>query len=764
VGNRAPKGKVGKAELKPRKAVPKAMLAVLLVAFGGALALKAWEERQSADSAILTQQSREAVAVASHVRAELVTSRSRMEGLLLTGASLDAIRKGAHFDTVAERAPADHSWAQLVDQDNVRVFAQDSQGKWISGVRAEKSFMPVIDGRGLYLASIANAPTGPAFQTSDNQRLAVSCSPIDGADIAACVSRSAPLLDISDLNRIVIYVLLLAAPLLAVAGLLQVIAKLQNAPQGGRPTAPNPIVINTTSISPAFEVAGVIGFWRWDPKAQLLMLSTQAAALLGALRSGEMTLDEFGGLLSDDDRRKVLATLTNASPLSRINIAFRGVGASAGAYFELIGGCNDSVFTGAVLNVTDRVAAQHRSSRAEAVARAALAAHPGPFAIWDNRKRLTHWNAGFQRVFNLDKSVVTAGASYDFVMAEISKFVRVERPLGDDANAREVLLLSDQWVRLVDRRTTSDGLITVGLDISALKRQETILSRNDKRLRTMVVELERTRGQAQELAARHAEQKARAERASQAKSVFLANMSHELRTPLNAINGFSEMLVHQVYGPLGDERYKGYAEDILSSGQHLLDMINDILDMAKIEAGKMQITPRPIDASDAVDSAVRMIRRRAADKQVALSFDPDDDLPEINGDHLAIKQMTLNLISNAIKFTDEGGEISVAVVREDDWLVIRVADNGCGIPEADLPRLGQPFEQAQAPEGRNSQGTGLGLALTKSFAEMHGGYLSIESEIKVGTTVSIYLPLPSEAPAPTAQSQPPAHSDEDAEA
>jgi two-component system cell cycle sensor histidine kinase PleC len=764
VGNRAPEGKAVEANKKPRKAVPKAMLVVLLAAFGGALALKAWEERQSADTAILTQQSREAVAVASHVRAELVSSRARMEGLLLTGASLDAIRKGAHFDTVAEHAPAEGAWAQLIDQNNVRVFAQDSQGKWVSGVRSAKSFMPVIDRRGLYLASVANAPVRPSFQMADGQRLAVACSPIDGADIAACVSRTAPLLDLGDLNRAIIYMLLLAAPLLAVIGLLQVIGKLQLANRDTRPaTQPNQILLNTTSINPAFEVAGVIGFWRWDPKSQRLTLSAQAASLLGALRSGEMTLDEFSSLLSEDDRRKVIATLANASPLGRINIAFRGVGASAGAYFELIGGCADSVFTGAVLNVTDRVAAQHRSSRAEAVARAALAAHPGPFAIWDSRKRLTHWNAAFQRVFNLDKSIVTAGASYDFIMAEISKFIRVERPLGDDANAREVLLLSDQWVRLVDRRMARDGLITVGLDISALKRQEVTLSRNDKRLRTMVVELERTRGQAQELAARHADQKARAERASQAKSVFLANMSHELRTPLNAINGFSERLVGEVCGPLGNEKYKGYAEDILGSGQHLLDMINDILDMAKIEAGKWQITPRLIDASDAVDAAVRMIRRRANDKQVALNFDPDDDLPEINGDHLAIKQMTLNLVSNAIKFTSEGGEISVAVLQEDDWLVIRVADNGCGIPENDLPRLGQPFEQAQAPEGRNTQGTGLGLALTKSFAEMHGGYLSIESEIKVGTTVSIYLPIPREAPAASASSQMAATHDEDAE-
>ncbi|MBI1360903.1 MAG: histidine kinase, partial [Alphaproteobacteria bacterium] len=499
-------------------------------------------------------------------------------------------------------------------------------------------------------------------------------------------------------------------------------------------------------IDTAFEVSGTIGFWRWDPESQLLTLSPQAAALLGAMHSGDMTLDEFGSLLAEDDRRQVLATLSNASPLGRITVTFRGVGACSVVYFELIGGCSDDIFHGAILNVTDRIAAQQRSNRAEAVARAALAAHPGPFAIWDSRKRLTHWNAAFQRLFNLDKSIVASGASYDYIMAEVSKFVRVERPLGDDANAREMLLLSDQWVRLVDRRTANGGLITVGLDISALKRQESSLSRNEKRLRSMVVELERTRGQAQEHAARFAEQKARAERASQAKSVFLANMSHELRTPLNAINGFSDMLVHEIYGPLGDERYKGYAEDILASGQHLLDMINDILDMAKIEAGKMQITPRPIDAIDAVDAAVRMIRRRAADRHVSLTFDPDDDLPEINGDHLAIKQMTLNLISNAIKFTDEGGEISVAVLHEDNWLVIRVADNGCGIPEADLPRLGQPFEQAQAPEGRNSQGTGLGLALTKSFAEMHGGYLSIESSVGVGTTVSIYLPIPAEAP------------------
>src|SRR5690606_29500212 len=140
--------------------------------------------------------------------------------------------------------------------------------------------------------------------------------------------------------------------------------------------------------------------------------------------------------------------------------------------------------------------------------------------------------------------------------------------------------------------------------------------------------------------------------------------------------------------------------------------------------------------------------RRAADRQVSLVFDPDDDLPDINGDHRAIKQMTLNLVSNAIKFTDPGGEVRVTVTSEGEWLVIRVKDTGIGIAPEDLPKLGQPFEQASNSEQRNGgPGTGLGLALTKSFAEMHGGYLTIESAVNVGTTVSIFLPtLPEDPP------------------
>jgi two-component system cell cycle sensor histidine kinase PleC len=156
----------------------------------------------------------------------------------------------------------------------------------------------------------------------------------------------------------------------------------------------------------------------------------------------------------------------------------------------------------------------------------------------------------------------------------------------------------------------------------------------------------------------------------------------------------------------------------------------------------MRLSPTQIDPVDAVDGAVKLARRRCADREIALTFDPDDDLPDINGDHRAIKQMTFNLITNSIKFTDAGGEIRVTIAQEGQWIAIRVEDTGIGIAPEDLPRLAQPFEQVSTPEAkeRNVRGTGLGLALTKSFAEMHGGYITIESTLGVGTKVSIFLP------------------------
>ncbi|MBI1361981.1 MAG: hypothetical protein GC155_17025, partial [Alphaproteobacteria bacterium] len=268
------------------------MLVLLVAAFGGALALKAWEERKDADRAILVEQSRNALAISGQVRAELVSSRARMEGLLLGGASLDAIRRGVPFDAVGERSPSNGAWAQLADQNSVRVYAQSNDGTWVSGLRSSQSLLPALDGHEVTLVSMSNSPPATMFKTVNGRRTALACSPISGSDLGACVSGPAPIIDLGDLNRAFMYLLLLAAPALAVTGLLQAIAKLHRARENDAERAKEALSA-AARIDTAFEVSGTIGFWRWDPESQLLTLSPQAAALLGAMHSGDMTLDEF---------------------------------------------------------------------------------------------------------------------------------------------------------------------------------------------------------------------------------------------------------------------------------------------------------------------------------------------------------------------------------------------------------------------------------------------------------------------------------------
>ena len=221
-------------------------------------------------------------------------------------------------------------------------------------------------------------------------------------------------------------------------------------------------------------------------------------------------------------------------------------------------------------------------------------------------------------------------------------------------------------------------------------------------------------------------------------------MSHELRTPLNAINGFSEIMLSEMFGALGDARYKEYAKDIHNSGQHLLALINDILDMSKIEAGKMTLRFDPMSLQDVTEDAVRLIRNRAeaAGLQLLVDF---PHLPEIDADYRAVKQVLLNLLSNAVKFTPKGGRVTVrAEARRDmvgERLRISVQDTGIGIAKEDLARLARPFEQVETQHAKTQAGTGLGLALTKSLVELHGGTLEMQSLPGHGTTVSFTLPI-----------------------
>jgi PAS domain S-box-containing protein len=243
----------------------------------------------------------------------------------------------------------------------------------------------------------------------------------------------------------------------------------------------------------------------------------------------------------------------------------------------------------------------------------------------------------------------------------------------------------------------------------------------------------------QELRMRAAQE--RAEAANRAKSLFLANMSHELRTPLNAVIGFSDIMRDEIFGPLGHERYTEYATLIYDSGQLLLDLITDILDMAKIEAGKMELNFERVDLMESIDDCVRMLRDRAKKGSVQLAFDASHESMSVVADRRAVKQILLNLLTNAVKFTPPGGHVEVEAYFGGDRVSITVRDDGIGIPAEHLPRLGRPFEQVCDDPMLAKGGTGLGLALVQALANKHGGTLRIESEEGIGTTVTVDFPL-----------------------
>ena len=245
-----------------------------------------------------------------------------------------------------------------------------------------------------------------------------------------------------------------------------------------------------------------------------------------------------------------------------------------------------------------------------------------------------------------------------------------------------------------------------------------------------------------------------ADKANKAKSEFLANMSHELRTPLNAIIGFSDILQKQLFGELGDARYAEYVKDINDSGNHLLAIINDILDLAKAEAGKLTLQEEDINIVRCLDDALRMCRGRAVTAGVNLNFANATDSIYAHVDERLIRQIVLNLLTNAIKFTGEGGHVSLSVVADrEHGIFIQVQDTGIGIAPQDIARVIRPFEQVETVLSRSHGGTGLGLPLTSKLTELHGGTFDIQSQVGKGTTVVVRLPAERLRASPIAQLQ-----------
>jgi len=284
----------------------------------------------------------------------------------------------------------------------------------------------------------------------------------------------------------------------------------------------------------------------------------------------------------------------------------------------------------------------------------------------------------------------------------------------------EMLLGDGRWLRLSRSGTADSGFVIIASDITALKEREAALK----------------------------EAKDEAEAASRAKSEFLANMSHELRTPLNAVIGFSEIIAGEMLGPVGQPKYKHFAADVVKSGRHLLELINDILDTAKLEAGKTTIHLEPTSIFNIVDDSIRMIRDQATAGEVELTSSFEEGVPLIDADATRLRQILLNLLSNAVKFTPAGGKIAVTVRHSAGNVFVAVSDTGIGMDALDIPKALEPFGQVDSSIARKYQGTGLGLPLSKLLTELHGGHLSIESELGRGTTVTVVLPIGLKRPAP----------------
>lgn len=234
--------------------------------------------------------------------------------------------------------------------------------------------------------------------------------------------------------------------------------------------------------------------------------------------------------------------------------------------------------------------------------------------------------------------------------------------------------------------------------------------------------------------------KREAEQAAHGKSRFLANMTHELRTPLNGVIGFGQLLESEAHGPLGSPEYKLYAKDIVDSGQHLVAIINDILDLAKIEAGRIELHERFIDLRELTGRSLRMVATLAQQKQIRLRSAPANAYWTVRADERRLQQALVNLLSNAIKFTPKGGEVGIDIGANAGWLWIEVWDEGCGISADDLKRLFKPFEQVNSALNGQLKGTGLGLTITRALMQAHGGEVELKSEIDKGTRATLLLP------------------------
>lgn len=345
-----------------------------------------------------------------------------------------------------------------------------------------------------------------------------------------------------------------------------------------------------------------------------------------------------------------------------------------------------------------------------------------------------------------------AVSSYGIVMIVLGNYVFIATRFSFCTSVALLASLSYCTVSLIFRPFSAldlalEGSLLLGcnlLGLSMLHRVQTLQRRQHTLLTEERLAGERLQAQSRELrtiARDLARARDEATIANRAKSEFLAHMSHELRSPLNAIIGFTEVMTARLFGAVQPTRYGEYVEDIHASGVHLLAVINDLLDLSKAESGRMELNETTVSVEEAAASATRLVRERAYEATVKLTLEVPDTLPHLRADERMIKQIVLNLLTNSVKFTRPGGAVAVCACIDDEGrLALSIKDNGVGIDAADIPKVLEAYGQADIARSRSSEGTGLGLPLVKSMAELHGAGIELESTPGEGTTVTIRFP------------------------
>ncbi len=386
-------------------------------------------------------------------------------------------------------------------------------------------------------------------------------------------------------------------------------------------------------------------------------------------------------------------------------------------------------YRGTARDVTAEVEAKRLAARSQRRLSSAIESISEGFALRDTRGQLVVFNSKFQEFFSAIAGQLRLNIPY-IGLLRAAKEAEILAPhsrgtldiwiamqaLGDSEPLApfELQFADGRWIRVSESRTVKGGVVTIINDITESKLREEALLRA----------------------------KLMAEEANRFKGEFLANMSHELRTPLNAIIGFSEIMRAETFGKLGSDRYLEYSKDILDSSRHLLGIINDILDISKADAGKLQLYEEEVDLRQEVRDAMRLFHEHALDVGLKLKTDLPETPPPLWADRRKIKQILLNLLSNAIKFTPPGGEVRVSsdVDPANGDLRLMVSDSGIGIAQKDIDKVFSAFGQVESSLSRRYEGTGLGLPLSVALAELHGGKLELESKVGVGTKITVRLP------------------------